>query len=458
MKVALVKSDTFVCDESSAGVTAIRKLPCQIFLAASYCRSIGIEADVFNLRPSQKFPLDNYDVIVSWVPLYDAFYKTIRYLKSGKDKGKVTVMILNDPLDGLEMGAMARFPYIDYCVRLYEREYTLGYLLKELMRGKRSSFPEGSGIMYRTGSTVVDTGKRPALPDLKHLPSTAEFLKKEPIQSYREVFIETGRGCPFGCTFCFYGGTPQRKRDFKDIISELEAIKGRTKHIWLHDLNMLVNEKWVNELCDAIIESGVDARWGTDGRLDECGNLELLKKMKRAGCYLLVFGVESADPGILKKIDKRIDFQLLDKALKNCMEAGIKAELNIMYGFPWDNDATMHKTEEFIKKYPVSCIMLVRPLRGTPLYDEYKKLGLIGKDMTLDDYIFSKMYPAHPTLYLTREQIYKWHRRFEILASHYSLKRKIREEGIFNAGIDWVKVKGLRMLNPRKIIEHFTIK
>lgn len=102
--------------------------------------------------------------------------------------------------------------------------------------------------------------------------------------------------------------------------------------------------------------------------------------------------------------------------------------------------------------------MLVRPLRGTPLYDEYKRLGLIKKDMTLDDYIFSKRYPAHPTLYLTREEVYKWHRRFEGLASRYCLKRKISEEGILHAGVDWIKLKGFRMLNPRKIFEHFLLK
>lgn len=458
MKVALVKHDNFVCDESSTGLTAIKKLPCQIFLAGSYCRSIGMQAEVFNLRRLQKFPLEDYDVIVSWVPLYEEFYKAVKYLKAAKDKGKITVMVMNDPLDGLEMEAMQRFLYIDYCIKLYEREYTLGYLLKELENGNKDYFPAGSGLIYRKGDVLIDTGKRPALTDLKHLPSTAEFLKNEPIQDYREVFIEAGRGCPFGCTFCFYNRTPPRKRDFKDIISELRVLEGKKAHVWLHDLNMLVNEEWVNGLCDAIIKSRVDVRWGTDARVDECSNLALLKKMKRAGCHLLVFGIESADPLILNKIDKRIDFQLLDKALKNCKEADIKAELNIMYGFPWDDRATMQKTEDFIKKYPVSCIMLVRPLRGTPLYDEYKRLGLIKKDMVLEDYISSKKYPSHPTLYLTREEVYGWHRRFEGLASRYSLKRKIGEEGALRAYFGWIKLKGLRIFNPRKIFEHFSIK
>ncbi|MEK6646617.1 MAG: hypothetical protein AABY84_08085, partial [Candidatus Firestonebacteria bacterium] len=74
MKVAMIKSRKYVCDENSAGFTSLRKLSCQIFLAASYCRSIGIDADVFNLNNRSPFIYENYDIIVVWVPLYEGFY------------------------------------------------------------------------------------------------------------------------------------------------------------------------------------------------------------------------------------------------------------------------------------------------------------------------------------------------------------------------------------------------
>ena len=457
MKVALVKSKDYVCDENSAGITAIPKLSCQIFLAASYCRSIGIQADVFNLRRNSSFSCGEYDVVAAWLPLYEGFYDGAGYLEKAKRAGKITVMVLNDPLETLEMEAMARLPYIDYAIRLHEREFTLGFLIKELEKGNRGNFSSNSGLIYRNGGGLCDTGERPPFSDLKHLPSTVDLLKNQRIEEYKEIFIETGRGCPFGCSFCFYSGTRQRKRSFDDILSELNAVGGRAQHIWLHDLNMLADEKWVNDLCDTLIKAGAPAKWGTDARLDQCANLELLKKMKEAGCSLIVFGIESADKEILKKINKRVDFELLDKALSNCRKAGIKSELNIMYGFPWDNNETMKKTEEFIKKYPVTCIMIVRPLRGTSLYDEYQKLGLMKEDMAIDSYIFSKRYPAFPTLYLTKEEVYKWHKRFEILASRYSFKRKVNEAGFINAVVYWVKIKGFKLFNCKKIIEHILI-
>lgn len=453
MRVALVKPRQYLCDESSAGKPAFPKLGCSIFLAASYCKNLGFEAEVFNVPSAATISYDAFDVVVGWVPLYDGFYEGLAFLEKAKAKGKITIMILNDPVDAMEEEVMRRFSYVDFCVRLYEREFTLGLLLQDLSQKIRSSFRH-PGLLYRQGERIINTGKSPARNDLTHLSSTAEFLRKEPLSTYREVFIEAGRGCPYGCTFCFYHGTQQRKRAYADIIDELTVAGNKVEQVWLHDLNMLINEQWVNGLCDALIAAGSPAHWGTDARLDECANLPLLKKMKRAGCSLLVFGIESADEEIIKRINKRVDFKLLDIALANCAAAGIRAELNIMYGFPWDNNATMRKTALFIRKYPVTCIMIVRPLRGTPLYDECKRLKIIQRDMTLDDYIHSKRYPAHPTLYLSRKQIYRWHRRFESIVSGLSFKRKIEKEGFIHAVCDLILLKKHKLLNPRKIIEH----
>ncbi len=125
-----------------------------------------------------------------------------------------------------------------------------------------------------------------------------------------------------------------------------------------------------------------------------------------------------------------------------------------MYGFPWDSEITVKKMEDFIRKYPVSSIMLVRPMKGTPLYGEYKNSGLIEKDLTLDDYVFCRKYPVYPTLYLTREELYKWHRRFEAITSRYSFERKIKEDGFVMAIIDLIKIKGFRLINPKKIFDH----
>jgi len=459
MRAAFVLTEYSLCDELSSGMPAIKKLSCSIFLAASYCRKQGLQVDVFLLKKSiREFDYQQYDIVVAWVPLWEGFYEAISYLEEAKAAGKKTAMILNDPLESLEMEAMERFSYIDYIIRHWEREWTLGYLLGELVKGHQTDFPSKTGLIYRENGRVIDTGIKPPFPDMKHMPSTAEFLRNIEIEKYREVFIETGRGCPFLCTFCFYNRTTQKKRDFKDLIDEARVVGTRVPHVWLHDLNMLANRKWTNELCDALIESGVKINWGTDARVDECANLDLLKKMRRSGCYLLTFGIESADEGILKKIDKRINFDLLDKALENCKIAGIRVELNLMYGFPWDNHETMQKTAAFIKKYPVLCIMLVRPQRGTPLYEEYKKLGIIKKDMTLDDYVYCRKYPAFPTLHLSKDEIYKWHKKFEILASRYSFKRKIQEEGAFHAIQDWVRLKGFKLLNPKKIVDQLFVR
>ena len=61
--------------------------------------------------------------------------------------------------------------------------------------------------------------------------------------------------------------------------------------------------------------------------------------------------------------------------------------MNIMVGYPWENQESVKATAEIANKYRISFAQYVRPLRGTPLYEQYKELGLIKKDLTIENYI-----------------------------------------------------------------------
>lgn len=436
MRALFIKSERYVCDESSAGEPFHLRLPCTIFLAAAYCRQQGLNVDVLDVPTGNSYSYSGYDVVVAWIPLLEGFYDEIRYLQKAKNEDKVTIMLLNDPFEGLEMEAMEKYPFIDYIVRLYEREVVLGELLKELEKGNQKRELNFSGIIYRDGERIIDNGKRPPLDTLEHLPSTAEFLKRIDLSRYEHVFIEAGRGCPYSCTFCFYRKTKPRKRKIEDLLSELEVVAGKVNHIWLHDLNMLVDTKWTERLCDEIIKANIKAKWGTDARIDQCiENLDLLKKMSDAGCYLFALGLESADNKILEKIGKKTRVEYLDKAIKNCLAAEIKPLLNIMVGFPWDTNETLKELEDVLYQmdYNDADFQFVRPLRGTPLYQEYKTLGLLQRELTIDDYVYVRFRedrslagPLFPTLSLSKEELVEWARKLYQVAGVKGVKREIR--------------------------------
>jgi len=436
MKSLFIKSERYVCDECSAGdpFPSLR-LSSNIFLAGAYCQKQGLDVDVLLVPAGGSYSYDNYDVVVAWVPLLEGFFQEIKYLEKAKKERKITIMILNDPFEDLEMEAMEKYPFIDYVVRLSEREIVLEELLKELEKSQKERNLSFSGIIYRDGRKIINNGKRPPLANLEHLPPTTELLKKIDFSRYDHVFLEAGRGCPYFCSFCFYRQTKMRKRKIEDLISELKVIGDKVGHIWLHDLNMMVEPKWVENLCEKIIKRGIKSKWGTDVRLNHCIQYpDLLKKMGEAGCHLLALGIESADNKILEKIGKKIEVKDINQGVKNCLEAGIKPLLNLMVGFPWDTNETLKEMENLLYKldYNEVDFQFVRPLRGTPLYQEYKKLGLLKRDLTIDDYVYIRRKelalsaPLFPTLSLNQERLKEWDQKLKQIVRVKKLKRGLQ--------------------------------
>lgn len=461
MKTVLVKSDAYVCDECSAGKPMDKKISSQIFLAGAYCRKQGLDVDVLFLPSGQSYSFNQYDVVVAWVPLLEGFYEEIKYLEKAKHDGKITVMILNDPFEELEKEALSHYKFIDFCVRLYEREIVLAELLEKIKSGNSYDWGKNAGIILRKESGIIDYGKKPALRSLEHLVSADKLLRQIDLRQYKEVFIEVARGCPFKCGFCFYRCTGHRKRKIEDVMSELAVVAGKIDIICLHDLDFLAEKKWAEQLCDAIIDLGINVTWTTDVRIDQCDDVKLLKKLKSAGCVLVNLGIESGTNEILEKIHKGIRIEMIDGTLRNCQEAGIKTEVNFMIGYPWDSHASLNETFKLIKKYDTKSIQIFRPLRGSVLYEECRKLNLLKRELGIDDYVhvrssnWFESKPLCPTLYLSNKEIIKWQKKLQRFVYLRIQKQLISKNGIWRYLCDFIKDKSNKGITVKKVIKYF---
>jgi anaerobic magnesium-protoporphyrin IX monomethyl ester cyclase len=76
----------------------------------------------------------------------------------------------------------------------------------------------------------------------------------------------------------------------------------------------------------------------------------LLKKMKKAGCTYLVYGVESGSDEVLSMMNKRINRRLIVKTLRRTHSAGIKANINMIIGFPTETEHNFRESLDLIKK------------------------------------------------------------------------------------------------------------
>lgn len=384
-------------------------LPSQIYLATAYLRKRGKDVEALDTKKSGHVSLSKYQVVVVWVCTLHSFYEDIKWLKRAKEEGKKTVMILNDAHDGLEMEIMQKYGFIDVSVRLWEREIVLDKLLSKWEQNEHPDFP---GIIYRKDTQLIDTGRMPFLPNLEHLGSCSKILETVSLKDYESAAIVPARGCPMPHSLCMYRRSGPRRRKVQDVVSEIETISKSIRRILIIDPAMMDDPKWIGEFCDQLIARGIKVSWRTDARLGHCLNPEILRKVKRAGCHDILFYTPTLDAEIGKKIKISTTPEELKAAVENIRKAGMIPIPSFEMGLPWDSDETLSKIMAFLRNVPLPSVIMrqLRPWKGTPLYKECKDLGLLKRDLGIDDYVNSS-YPILNTLYLSREEIERWKNR-----------------------------------------------
>jgi radical SAM superfamily enzyme YgiQ (UPF0313 family) len=106
---------------------------------------------------------------------------------------------------------------------------------------------------------------------------------------------------------------------------------------------------------------------------------ETLAAMRRAGCWIIAFGVESGSQEILDRIGKKTDLSKAREALRMTRKAGLLSSVYFMVGLPWDTPETLSANEKFARLIDPDIleVFYVYPFPGTPLYEEAVRLGLL---------------------------------------------------------------------------------
>ena len=243
---------------------------------------------------------------------------------------------------------------------VFEGEHTLLSLCRALGEGHTSArelacipnlvLPDSSlGAGYLPGPPAVDLRSLPA-PDFDGLPLD-RYLSPQLLLPY-----DPTRGCYWGrCAFCHYGltatGTARyRERAVETVVEHLGALSVRhgTRYFYLSQDS--VAPKTLGRLADALAESGLDLRWGTDLRPEAQLVPELCARLRRGGAVACSLGVESASPRVLRLIDKGVTPAVVGKAVRNLAQAGIAAEIMCFTDFPTETFDEAMATLRFLEK------------------------------------------------------------------------------------------------------------
>ncbi len=234
------------------------------------------------------------------------------------------------------------------------------------------------GLAWRNDTEIVINPDRPFIPDLDDLP--IPLHERLPLDKQRMpmikgpfTFIVTSRGCPAGCKYCIKHVSYQnsvRVRSAENIVEELEYLGslGITNIHMYADL-FTVNRDHVVSLCKLIIERGLKIRWTCNSRVDYVDE-EMLSLMGQAGCWLISWGIESANEMILKRARKGYKKEQAFKALKWAKAAGIKNWGYFIIGLPGETEESIQETIAYAKELPLDIALfhIAAPYPGTPFF------------------------------------------------------------------------------------------
>jgi radical SAM superfamily enzyme YgiQ (UPF0313 family) len=144
-----------------------------------------------------------------------------------------------------------------------------------------------------------------------------------------------------------------------------------------HGDTFTLNKKWLLELCDRIIASGHRIHWGCNSRVDTLDE-ERAERMRRAGCWVVAFGVESGDQAILDKMRKGVRVERAREAVATCKRHGLRTLAFFVIGTPWETRQTLARTLEFVRELDTDFFdfNIAYPLPGTEMYALVEREGL----------------------------------------------------------------------------------
>ena len=123
------------------------------------------------------------------------------------------------------------------------------------------------------------------------------------------------------------------------------------RRVYFTDDNLFTSRRRAAELCRALIDSKMAMKWRgmvRVGMVDE----EIAELMARSGCMEILLGIESGDPGILRRMKKRVTPRQILDGIAWLNRRGINTKSTFIIGFPGETEQTVGRTVDLLNAYP----------------------------------------------------------------------------------------------------------
>jgi radical SAM superfamily enzyme YgiQ (UPF0313 family) len=267
-----------------------------------------------------------------------------------------------------------------------EAEHTLPELAGRVISGDTSGISGIPGVLVpgeQTGEADwprVENLDGLPFPDRDSLPT--EKYRHPLFGSAKVTTMISSRGCPYHCIFCdkHTAGSAWRPRSAENVLAELHevSLERGIKRIIFYDDLFTLDRKRVIDICKGIVELGLDIKWKCEGRVNRV-DPETLAWMKRAGCTMIAYGVETATDHGLEFIRKDITVDQAREAFAMTRKAGIQTLGYFILGIPGETIEDEMRTVRLAidLKADYAQFGVISPFPGTPLYDLGSEKGWV---------------------------------------------------------------------------------
>lgn len=274
-----------------------------------------------------------------------------------------------------------------------EGEEATDELLKDIeKKGKRTDI---RNIWFKKGHKIIKNPCRPLIANLDKVPFPDKeiFYKVYPQFITEDYFALSSRGCPFACTYCgnnvlrkVYRGLGKaiRQRSPKNICDELEIMKEKyhPKQITFADDVFVQDIKWLKNFAKEY-QKRINLPYVmlTHPRFV---NYQIAKLLAHSGCFLLMFGLQSASEKIRFNILNRYETNKeVEEAASSCHRAKLNFSIDHIFNIPTEGLSEYEEAISFYNKLRPSIINAywLQYFPGTEIIQTAIKEKIIKKSM-----------------------------------------------------------------------------
>ncbi len=250
--------------------------------------------------------------------------------------------------------------YVDVVVR-GEGEMVVADLADALAAGK--SLDNVKGLTFKENGKVRSTSDAEVIA-LDEIPVELPFellkLERYPSLMSGRLHIQTSRGCPHRCGFCYnvlFTKRSWRGKSATRVLDEVEFLLKRfpqAKIIDPIDDNFFVDRSRVEEICKGMLSRGIKVAWRANCRFDYLSSYDhaFLGLLEKAGCVELDFGGETGSVELQKFICKDVTHQQILHSVENLRKwaPNIEPYASWMSGLPNESDKDLNATFDLMDK------------------------------------------------------------------------------------------------------------